>query len=143
MTVHGIVCSRFDAIRERRQTVLIFAGDCKHSLALGDQLCLVGHQDSPRGYAGIVTSVSQHRLHDTLDADLPRLGCDRETFLASWDRTNPEAPHATNPEVTRVEFRPGFPEEVLVGQPGLLDIAEKAAKEDIQAAEDVEVFGRP
>lgn len=146
MADHGIVCSRIKDVLDHRQTVLIFAGDCKaEPLVVGDGLCLIGHPNSPRGAAAVVTSVTQHRLHDILDADLPKLGCDRETFLASWDRTNPEAPQATNPEVTRVEFRPGFPEDVPAPttQRGILDIAQKAALDDIQAAADAEIFGQP
>lgn len=157
MADHGIVCSRIKDILDHRQTVLIFDAH-NHSeepLVVGDGLCLVGHPNSPRGAAAVVISVTQHRLHDILDADLPKLGCDRETFLASWDRTNPEAPQATNPEVTRVEFRPGFPDGSIRRDPedipmpptprerGILEIAQKAALDDIQAAADAEIFSQP
>src|SRR5277367_1649945 len=72
----------------------------------GDHFTLINFWNAPRGVPAIVTSVDKVRLHEVTDEDLRKIGnVTRESYIASWNKTQPDHPWNSNPEVYRIEFR--------------------------------------
>ena len=115
----GAVLSRvreaLDALAERGE------------VELGHRLLIPPHHNFPRACAAVVTKVDKVNLLDVTDEDLAKIGivwqdaddaagrsprmAARAAYWSRWDAANPEALAVTNPNVWRVEFRYGWPEE--------------------------------
>ena len=105
-----IWCSRFQAVQRGEQTVMHLVArqaDQAEPLVEGDEIVMVSHPNMPRGLAATVVSAAHYRLHDVMDEDVPLLGCDKQAYVESWDKTNPDDLYSSNPEVVRIVFRLG------------------------------------
>ena len=124
---HTIVFPHFREDIEAQRRTLFHWADMDEVVEPGPRLLIPPHHNFPRACAAVVTKVDKVNLLDVTDEDLAKIGivwqdaddaagrsprmAARAAYWSRWDAANPEALAVTNPNVWRVEFRYGWPEE--------------------------------